>query len=77
MALLHDFTRIEKESNRAHETVACGWTRFEQNGLIYLQLDTYGRKDRKIPGKVSQSIQLDKAAARELSRIISQTFPDL
>jgi hypothetical protein len=77
MALLLGFTRIEKESNRAHEAVDCGWTRFEQNGLVYLQLDTYGRRGRKIPGKVSQSIQLDKAAARELSRIISQTFPGL
>ena len=30
---------------------------FERDGKSYLQLDTYGSADRKIPGKVSQSIQ--------------------
>jgi hypothetical protein len=77
VALLRDFARIEKETNRVHESVECGWTRFEQDGRVYLQLDTYGSSGRKIPGKVSQSIQLDEGAARELDGIIRQTFPSI
>jgi hypothetical protein len=77
VALIHEFTQIQKETNRVHETVECGWTGFESDGETYLQLDTYGSRGRQIPGKVSQSIQLDRAAAAKLLRIIRRTFPSI
>jgi hypothetical protein len=77
MALIGEFTQIQKETNRVHESVECGWARFERDGETYLQLDTYGSSDRQIPGKVSQSIQLNATAAAGLYRIIRQTFPSI
>jgi hypothetical protein len=74
VALIREFTQIHKESNRVHDIVECGWTTFEHNGATYLQLDTYGSSDRQIPGKVSQSIQLDATSAAELREIIDRTY---
>ena len=42
-----------------------------------LHLETYGSSSRAIPGKVSQSLQLDRDGARQLRDLIDQAFPDL
>jgi hypothetical protein len=75
MALIREFRRIHKESNRLHEPVACGWTLLEINGATFVQLDTYGSNERQDVGTVSQSIQLDERGAAELLRILRQAFP--
>ena len=75
MALIEKFMPAPKDNNRVHEGVECGWTRFERKGRVYIQLDTYGSMSRKVPGKVSQSIQLDRDGAIELLRLLRQTFP--
>jgi hypothetical protein len=62
---------------RVHGDVECGYTVFESGGRSYLQLDTYGSSDRAIPGKVSQSIQVDEEGARELKRLLQRTFPGI
>jgi hypothetical protein len=77
VALIGEFTRIGKESNRVHDTVECGWTLFEHNGATFVQLDTYGSRERQVVGKVSQSIQLDEAGAAGLMHILRQAFPSL
>lgn len=75
MALVRRLGRIVRQRNRVHEEVECGYLVFERDGITYLQLDTYGRPDRMTPGKVSQSLQFDAEAARQLVAIIRQTFP--
>lgn len=75
MALIREFVRIQKESNRVHDSVQCGWTTFESEGATILQLDTYGSQGRKIPGKMSQSLQLDATSALVLRRLIDDAFP--
>jgi hypothetical protein len=77
MALIRTFKRIHKDSNRVHEPVECGWTLFEINETKFVQLDTYGSSERQDVGTVSQSIQLDEAAAADLLRIVRQAFPAL
>jgi hypothetical protein len=77
MALIREFSEIHKESNRVHDAVDCGWTVFDSDGALYIQFDTYGTDHRQNPGKVSQSLQLDEASARELARILSRAFPAL
>src|SRR5262249_55470077 len=62
---------------RVHGEVECGYTAFETGGKTYLQLDTYGSNERAIPGKVSQSIQLDEEAATQLKHLLEQTFPGI
>jgi hypothetical protein len=65
------------DRGRVHGEVECGYTAFESGGKTYLQLDTYGSSERAIPGKVSQSIQLDEEAARQLKRLLRHTFPGI
>jgi hypothetical protein len=77
MALIEQFDRMNKDTNRVHEPVTCGYTKFEAGGRTYLQLDTYGSSNRQIPGKVSQSIQLDEAGAAALLDVLRRTFPRL
>ena len=54
---------MDKERNKIHEPVYSTYTVFEMNGEKFVQLDTYGRKDRKNPEKISQSIQIDRTTA--------------
>ncbi len=77
MALITDFTRLQKEQNRVHGVVECGYTVFDVGGARYLQLDTYGSLERQILGKVSQSIQLNAESAAQLKALIEKTFPEL
>lgn len=39
-----------------------------------MQIDSYGRAVREMPGKKSQSIQLDERSARELFKILADFF---
>jgi hypothetical protein len=59
---------------RAHPTeVECGYKSFvNSDGRRLLQLDTYGSQERVIPGKVSQSLQIDPAMTRELIEILNR-----
>jgi hypothetical protein len=40
----------------------------------FVQIDTYGRAEREVPGKVSQSLQFDEKSARALFDILRDTF---
>jgi hypothetical protein len=40
-----------------------------------LHLETYGSDTRQERGKVSQSLQVDASAARELMKAIKRAFP--
>ena len=44
------------------------------NGRKFLQIGNYGRAERDVPGKKSQSLQLDEKSARELFDILRETF---
>jgi hypothetical protein len=77
MALITQFTQLHKDRNQVRGPVECGYTVFERRGVRYLQLDTYGSQDRQIPGKTSQSLQLDAAAAAQLRALIERTFPEI
>jgi hypothetical protein len=71
MALVTEFEKVSKERYSVHGPVECSYMIFTApGGKRYLQLDTYGSRERQIKGKISQSIQLDAAAATELKRII-------
>ncbi len=77
MALVGSFTEVTSERDAIHDPVDCGWRSIRVGQTTILQLDTYGRPGRKLEGKVSQTIQLDEAAASELVRIVKATFPSL
>lgn len=77
MALIKEFQSVSSDVQRLHGPVTCGYRAFTVNGQRILQLDTYGSSERKIPDKISQSIQLDADAARQLLKIIEDSFPGL
>lgn len=57
--------------------VECGWNAKRVDGRTLLRLETYGSADREVPGKRSQSLELDERAARELLEILRKAFPSL
>jgi hypothetical protein len=78
MALIRNFEMKTLDRGGLHTTrVDCEWAVFEQDGKRLLQLDTYGSDTRKDKGTVSQTLQLDTAGARELSRILRRAFPGM
>ena len=66
--------RINKDRNFLHAKVFTTYTTFEQNGKKYFQIDTYGRADREMPEKISQSLQLDEDSARVLVNLLVKEF---
>lgn len=71
---LDSIERVDKNRNTIHEKVHSTYTVFEYEGEKFVQLDTYGRIGRENPEKISQSIQVDKAAAEFLVRILCKEF---
>lgn len=67
---LDNIERIEKQRNSVHEKVYTTYTSFEMYGEKYIQIDTYGRSDRENPGKISQSLQLNRDTAKYLIDLI-------
>lgn len=75
MARIEEFTEVSKGRTRLHDTVGASFATFLVGPERMLQIDTYGREDRKFVGSISQSIQLDRSAALKLKAIIEKTFP--
>ena len=71
---VNDIQKIEKERNMIHEKVFSTYTVFSENGKKYVQLDTYGRVGRAIPGKISQSVQFDENTARFWVNLLIKEF---
>lgn len=74
MALIKNFVPKNIERYSIHDGIDAQYAAFERDGRFLLQIDTYGRNTREIPGKVSQSIQLDRNSAMALYEIIKNTF---
>lgn len=77
MALIRGFEHRPGGRVAFRTEVECGWRVSDADGKRLLHLETYGSDERDIPGKVSQSLELDLAGAQELLRILKTAFPDL
>ena len=77
MALIQNFEQRPIEPKKVHDGVVCGYAAVDVDGRRIVQLETYGSAARAIPGKVSQTIQLDEESARELIRILRGAFPGI
>jgi hypothetical protein len=62
------------DRNSLHDEIDATYTTFERDGRVLLQIDTYGRETREVPGKKSQTIQLDREGATALFKILKQEF---
>lgn len=56
---------------------SCLYDFYGVDGQRLLQINTYGRKGRKMPDKPSQVIQVDEAGARRLLAAIKEAFPGM
>ena len=75
MALISNFERAGMERARVHGRVDCTYTVFRTaGGQKYIQLNTFGSRNRENPGKQSQTIQFDEAAVEQLLNIIEREF---
>lgn len=74
MALIRTFTRRERDRVSLHDEIEATYTSFERDGRVIVQIDTYGRDTRQVPGKQSQTIQLDRDGAEALYRILKREF---
>ncbi|WP_244427089.1 methionyl-tRNA formyltransferase [Methyloferula stellata] len=74
VALIKNFTRKDRDRVSLHEEIQATYTSFERDGRVVLQIDTYGRDTRQVPGKQSQTIQLDHDGAEALCGILKREF---
>lgn len=77
MALIRKLGAPENRTGREHDEVECKLYVVHTGHEILIQIDTFGRPTRKSEMKVSQTIQLDRAAARGLLSAIIGAFPDI
>lgn len=77
MARIRSFSRGRRDV-RVHSTeVDCEYQIVQSPMGPLVQLSTFGSDSRKLGPKLSQTIQVDKAGAKELLAIIRTAFPDL
>lgn len=69
------FELAPSDKKRPHSESECSWRVATREGRVVLQLDTYGSDTRKDVGTISQSVQLDEAAALELMVVMESVFP--
>jgi hypothetical protein len=77
MALIRNFKERPGIRVGWRSEVECGYTVGEHAETRVIHLETYGSTERAIPGKVSQSLEIDEDAARELISILRAAFPSL
>lgn len=71
---LNNIKKIDKCRNTIHDRVHATYTVFEAEGKRFVQFDTYGRIDREMPEKISQSFQIDEITAKYLVDLLSEEF---
>ncbi len=71
MAIVRSLEKIVLDRDARHTEVNATYTIVtDGNGEKYLQVDTYGSKERHIAGKKSQSIRFSPAAISQLKTIL-------
>lgn len=73
MALVSKIDEISRSAS-IHDEVEASYNVVRNNGEIYVQVNTYGSPERKIKGKVSQSIQFSSEVIKDLYEIINKDF---
>ncbi|MCJ7993456.1 methionyl-tRNA formyltransferase [Rhizobium cremeum] len=62
------------ERNSLHKEIGASYSVFGVDDKRVLQIDTYGTLERQIPGKKSQTLQLDYEGAEQLLNILKREF---
>ena len=72
---LNTIKKLDKDRNTIHTPVTATYTVFDTvDGEHYVQIDTYGKSNRALPEKISQSLQIDKDSAKFLVELLKKEF---
>lgn len=74
MALITKLEEISLEKITPHKEVNCTFSIVYENNKKYLQVDTYGSRDRQILDKKSQSLRFSPEALEQLRDILRKHF---
>ncbi len=74
MAIVRNFVQEEPGRVASHTEVEAKLRLVQCGDERFLQIDTYGSKNREIPGKISQSLRLTKAAFDQLVQAGAKHF---
>lgn len=74
VAIVRRLEHQKLEKGSAHTEVECTYSIVDDNKTRYLQIDTYGSTNRKIPGKKSQSIRFAPEAIAQLKVLLKEQF---
>ena len=66
--------KVKKDRISVHTKVMTTYSVFGDGDNKYVQIDTYGKSDRAIPEKISQSIQFDRESALFLVKLLVKEF---
>lgn len=69
MAIIRKFNELDLKANARHTETKGGWSVQGQDGEKFIQINTVGSVDRKIPDKVSQTLRLSKEAIEQLGEL--------
>ena len=74
MAVVKRFS-VEEQNSRIGHTECEGTIRaIEVDGEKFVQIDTYGSKDREFRNKLSQSLRLTEAAFKQIKKLGEEHF---
>ncbi len=65
---------VANKNNSVHQQVEAKYSFFNDNGVNYFELETFGSTNRENPGKQSQIIQFDEATAKVLVNLLIDKF---
>ncbi len=72
MAIVRRLDHLVLVRDALHKDVDCTYSVVrDEQGKRCLQLDTYGSRERKMPGKKSQSIRFSPEAIEQLKNILA------
>lgn len=74
MALIRKIEASDMRRNSVHDEIDATYSAFTHEGRKFIQIDSYGRESRDIPGKKSQTLQLDEDGAKALVAILRHEF---
>ncbi|WP_160004772.1 methionyl-tRNA formyltransferase [Rhizobium sp. 18055] len=74
MARITKFELASMQRFQLHDPIDAKIFTHEYDGRRLVQISTYGRNSRQEHGKLSQTIQLDEEAARQLFELLGNQF---
>jgi hypothetical protein len=74
MALIRNFELGTLTRNSIHDAIDAKYAVIRNDDRTFVQIDTFGRASREIPGKKSQTIQLSRESGLQLIKILKDAF---